>query len=432
MSTGAIVIDIVDDILPELDESFFVHLTSVELLDSLEEGSDLPTLGTRSDIQVTILASDYPFGNISLVRDLYNIVEGATISISLMRVGGSLGAVIVSYTTTNGTAVSPGDYTGMTGTIVLTQGQTTAEILVATHDDDDSEIVEDFSFILLGVTRGFLGNITRATVLIEASDSPFGVVGFLEDAGVTIDNPTQSPRVVSLTLHRSGPTLGSIDITWNITGLNGVVPFADIAPNSLGGSLTLVDGQRCVSIPVILFLHNDIYLYLLHSTGVIQITVLRAVSDELEETFTISLVSTTNDVEIDTELRTAAITVRQNGSPFGVISFLGEALMTQQVKEEAITSTLSLSLERDGDLFLTVGVSYAVSREGSTDPVGTDVVPVSGTVMFPPLQGRVSIDLTILPDDDAEADETFLVTLLAPTGGASINSRANTAIFIIK
>lgn len=168
------------------------------------------------------------------------------------------------------------------------------------------------------------------------------------------------------------------------------------------------------------------------STGVVLITVLPTVTDELEETFTISLVATSNDVTIDPALRRAVIIVRRNGSPFGMISFLGEALMTQRIKEEATTSTLSLPLERDGELFLTVGVSYIVSRAGGTDPVETDVVPVLGTVIFPPLEGLFSIDLTIISDGDAEGDETFLVTLLAPTGGASVNPQANTANFIIR
>lgn len=246
MSTAVILIDIIDDILPELDEKFSLCLTSVELLNSLEEETDSPTLGANSDAQVTILSSDDPFGNFSLVRDLYNIVEGDTVSISLMRVGGSLGVVTVFYTTANGRAMSPGDYTDMAGTVVFPQGLTTAEVLVSTNDDDDSEVVEDFSFTLLAVTRGFLGEVTRATVLIEASDSPFGMVGFLVDHVVTIDNPTQAPEMVSLIVSRSGRTLGSTDITWNITGSDGMVPFGDIALSSLGGSLTLVDGQRCV------------------------------------------------------------------------------------------------------------------------------------------------------------------------------------------
>lgn len=90
-----------------------------------------------------------------------------------------------------------------------------------------------------------------ATVFIAASDSPFGVVGFNMDVvngGVTIPNPTQTPAIVILLVTRMGGTLGSTDISWNVTGpgSNGV-PSSDIAASTIRGTLTLTDGQRYVS-----------------------------------------------------------------------------------------------------------------------------------------------------------------------------------------
>ena len=142
------------------------------------------------------------------------------------------------------------------------------------------------------------------------------------------------------------------------------------------------------------------------------------------------LTSSTGSVVLDPALSRVVITVRQNGSPSGTISFLGEAQMTQRVDEG---STLSLQLERDGDFSTAVDVNYRVFRvSGDGSPVLLDVTPATGTVSFPTLQGRASLDLMILADEVAEPDETLTVELTGTSGGASINPQANTATFIIK
>ncbi len=247
-STASFMVETIDDTLPELDETFTISLTSVELLDNAEGTTVPPSLGSNTQVVITIEASDDPFGSISIAQNTYNVNEGNTVAISLVRMGGTLGVVTVSYATINGRAMAPGDYAVTSGTIVFAQEQTTAEILVPTVDDDDPEIVEDFGFNLLSVSGGSLGNITRATVFIAASDSPFGVVGFNSDQvtrGITIPNPTQFSVTVTLLVTRMGGKVGSTDINWNVTGPgNSGVPSSDITASSIRGTLTLTDGQR--------------------------------------------------------------------------------------------------------------------------------------------------------------------------------------------
>lgn len=167
-------------------------------------------------------------------------------------------------------------------------------------------------------------------------------------------------------------------------------------------------------------------------SGDIVIFVLPTFTDEPEETFTVSLIATTNNVIIDSAISRVVITVQQNGSPFGVISFLGDVIGDQRVNEETTSSILSFPLVRIGDFFGAVQVSYSVSRVGGVDPVEDDVRPASGSVVFPSLQGRASLDLTIVADGVAEAEEAFIVTLTTATGGATVNALANSASFVIK
>ena len=151
---------------------------------------------------------------------------------------------------------------------------------------------------------------------------------------------------------------------------------------------------------------------------------------EREEMFSVFLTSTSNDALIDPTLSSVTITVQQNGSPLGVVSFLGEALSPQRVEERTM---LSLPLERTGDNSAAVSVSFVVSQiAGDGQPVAVDVSPASGTVAFPVLQGRANIVLTIVGDEEPESDETFQVALSAVTNGATLNPQADTAVFIIK
>lgn len=245
---AVIVVAIIDDILPELDETFTISLTSVELLDTSDELTIPPSLGSTTEVAITIQASDDPFGSISISQALYTVEEGNTLTLELVRVGGTLGVVTVTYATVSGRARSPNDYTDTSGSIVFAQGRTTVQVFVPTVDDQESELVEDFGFELQSVTGGSLGNVTRATIFIAASDSPFGVVGFDMDSvnsGVTLLNPTAFPSTVTLTVTRTGGTIGSTDISWTVSGPEvGGVPTADIAAESITGTLTLADGQR--------------------------------------------------------------------------------------------------------------------------------------------------------------------------------------------
>ena len=267
MSTGLIEVDIIEDTVPELDETFTLRLTSIDLLDSTEEVTILPTLGTNTEVSITILASDDPFGSVSISQDSFNLIEGETLTIPLIRVGGTVGVVTVSYATLSGRAVSPDDYAATTGNIVFASGETTAQVLVTSVDDDLPEIVENFEFILFGVTGGSLGNITRALVLIGASDSPFGVVGFnssVVGSGISIANPIQSPALLSVTVTRMGGTTGNTDITWSVESqADGQVTSSDIALTS--GTLSLVDGQRYVQYYVCMYVCMYVHTYILLS-----------------------------------------------------------------------------------------------------------------------------------------------------------------------
>ena len=246
-ASGFIAVEIINDDLPELNESFSILLQSVELTEDINGGRDFtfdrdpslidmpPSLGTNTRIEVTILQNDNPFGVISLTNTIFRVNEGETAAISLVRSEGTFGSVSVQYTIVNGQAIVGRDYNLPQGspTVVFAAGQSTASILIPIIDDSDPELQEDFT-VQVSLTAGSaasLGTVTAASVVIEASDSPFGEVGFSQAAvdGIQVSNPTvaQGPMGVSLNVIRSA-------------GLNGVTQVRVVLRTMWNNALTLL------------------------------------------------------------------------------------------------------------------------------------------------------------------------------------------------
>ena len=256
--SATITVDIVDDFIPEVQEDFSIQLDTVELLDvgfdfPFDRDPSLidqpPRLGTNTLATITIMPSDDPFGAITLVQSRYDIVEGQSIEISLVRTGGTFGTATIGYATADGQAISPGDYTSAVGTAIFLPGQTSFNITVNTIDDNVPEIEENFVFSIFGSSVAVIGPVNSAQIFIDASDSPFGTVGFdssIVSSGIRLANPTLAvgPRTLTLIVRRDQGTIGITDISWQVTGPQGQVPSSDIATASLQGTLTLSGGQR--------------------------------------------------------------------------------------------------------------------------------------------------------------------------------------------
>ena len=146
---------------------------------------------------------------------------------------------------------------------------------------------------------------------------------------------------------------------------------------------------------------------------------------EPEETFTITIISASNNVFILPDQNSVSITVSQVGMPFGEIAFFGDALELQRVSEQ---ETLSLPLIRTQETVGATVVLFAVTG----DSPDLDVSPFSSNVSFGAGQSRAELVLVILPDSLPELEETYTVTLQGATGGAAINPLAAVSMFVIR
>lgn len=111
-------------------------------------------------------------GTLALQTSLVDVDENAgTVSIPVVRTGGSDGTVGVEYTTVDASATAGEDYVASTGILVFAPGETQKSIVVPILDDGDDELNETFNLATSVVYGGsVLGQPRTATITIVDDD----------------------------------------------------------------------------------------------------------------------------------------------------------------------------------------------------------------------------------------------------------------------
>jgi hypothetical protein len=154
------------------------------------------TLAAPSTAVLTIV--DYEEGTLQFQAANYEVSEAAgTISIPVLRSGGSNGAVSIAYTTSNGTAIAPNFYSTTTGVLGFDDGVSTKNVVVPIVNNSVGQVDKDFRITLSTVTGGaVLGTLTTTVVTILNDDADF-------TPGLTKITPSKpgviQPAVLALT-----------------------------------------------------------------------------------------------------------------------------------------------------------------------------------------------------------------------------------------
>ena len=157
--TTTVVVDIIDDDIGELDETFYVILanaTNALLVKDKGEALILDNDGPQImfDDEVAVEEGDSGSTNVELI-----------ISLS----ASSPQTVSVAYATQDGTAIAGSDYVATSGTVQIAPGDTTATINVEVLGDTDVEPDETFKVVFSDASNGSLAG-TEITVTILNDD----------------------------------------------------------------------------------------------------------------------------------------------------------------------------------------------------------------------------------------------------------------------
>ncbi|MGH2705739.1 MAG: Calx-beta domain-containing protein, partial [Actinomycetota bacterium] len=369
------------DLVDEPDQTFFVNL-SLSVNATIDDGQGRGTIVDNDAPPAASIADD-------------SAIEGnagsgnAPLAIALSGV--SEKTVTIDFATTDGSATSPDDYTTTTGTATFAPGDIAETAVVPVVGDTLDEGNETFI-----VTLSSPGNATIAdgqatgTIL---DDDPGPTIS-IDDVSVAEGNSgtIQANFTVSLSA-ASGQTVTVDYATANVTAS---AP-ADYAATA--GTLTFDPGetQQTISVAV----NGDLL-------------------DEADETFTVSLSGASNATILDGQ-GTGTIT-DDDATPSLSINDVTRAEGSPPTSTVDFTFTVTLSAASGQ----AITVAYATADGTATSP--DDYGSQSGTLTFNPGQTSKTVVVTVVPDGDAEPDETFSVMLSDETGASLADAEGVGAI----
>ncbi|KAM4746526.1 adhesion G-protein coupled receptor V1 isoform 2-T2 [Anableps anableps] len=407
-----------DDSLPEGPELFLVNITNVELLNLSavdytvrESGLQLdqpPAIGNISSLLVVIQQNDNAEGILEFRQDFLNITveeDVGYVLIPVVRRVGSYGTVSAHFISRGLSATTNLDYFLHNDSLVFVSGQNISFINVTIIDDMDSEPSEIFEIVLVGATSGaVLGSQHVARVTIGKSDSPNGVVRFVNESVITVVNPDSTLKL-SLVLERTGGLLGNATVAWNILGPNGrdVLPALNTdfrAPVS--GTFFFKDGEESMSI--------------------IELRILPHGEVEMEETFVIELSILSGEMDVDPQAGSVTLKIEKFGDPNGIVQFTADALQQHVINESTEAEgplNISLLITRREGTMGNITVQWQI--QSVSDTVG-DFQALAGSVVIVEGQREAEIILSLMPDTVPELEELYIVQLIAVDGGGTLDA----------
>ncbi|XP_076021271.1 adhesion G-protein coupled receptor V1 [Genypterus blacodes] len=416
-----VTLSVLDDGLPEEPEEFYLNITEVELLNISavdytvkESGLQLdqpPAIGNISSVIVLVPQNDNIEGILEFSQDFVNITVAEdmdTLLIPVVRRVGSFGAVSVQFTSRGLSATPDLDFVLYNGSVIFSHGQTTGHANITIIDDLDSENAEMFEVLLFGATGGaVLGSNRVATVTIAKSDSPGGVVRFVNESLITLVNPNSTLKL-SLVLERAGGFVGNATVGWNILGPNSrelLPPNNTDIREPVSGSFDFRDGEE--------------------GTHTIELRILPHGEVEVEETFVVELSILAGDMELDPQADSVTLKIEKFGDPNGIVQFTDDALRHRVYNESTEAEgplNISLSITRREGVMGNITVHWQIQSD--SDLAG-DFLALSGSVVILEGQREADIALTLMPDTVPELEEFYTVRLTAVEGGATLDANPN-------
>ncbi|HSO22748.1 MAG TPA: Calx-beta domain-containing protein, partial [Chondromyces sp.] len=372
-SSAVIPVPIIDDGLPELDESFTVTIS-----DPVNAA-----LGQPASTTVTILGDlGQPRLNLSPVSRTVDEQAGL-ITLQAVLDTTQATAVSVRARSVDGEARASSDYVAVDEILTIPAGQTSQSLGVLLLDDTVFEGPESFQIILSEPTGGAgLGPDWQATVTISANDSPPFV--YLADGGETTARYTAlepaGEIVIPVRLSAASEVEARVDYATAAGTATAGTDYTDVS-----GSLVFAPGvtRREIAVPIV-------------ADGI----------DDDGETFTLTLSNPAGCALDSGPLPSDGVVTIVDGLP--------EVLFAQpaHLVQEGDLVSFEVVLSEPSD----VAVEVAYQTVAGTAASGIDYNARSGVLHFEPGQTSASTASVLIRTDGlVEDDELFTIELRDPS-----------------
>jgi uncharacterized repeat protein (TIGR03803 family) len=179
-------------------------------------------LGRRDAALVTIRDDD-PVPTLQLSASTYSALEGSSANVTIRRTGASGDPVTVFFTTADGTAIAPDDYTRTATGVIFGAGVLSRTVSVPIASDSSPEGPEYLVIELSNADGAILGKLSKAELRIrdhyQSVGFPFASFTAREQSGkalITVRRAGQATSMLAVdyaTLDTSGPAMPDADYT---------------------------------------------------------------------------------------------------------------------------------------------------------------------------------------------------------------------------
>jgi hypothetical protein len=294
--------------------------------------------------------------------------------------------VTVPYSTADGSATAPTDYTAAGGTLTFSPGQTSKTISVLVNGDTDSGSDQNF-FVNLGApTNATLGNSQGTGTILN-------------------DNPDRLMTIGNVTTTDGSSGMKSFNFTVKLSSASTQTVTVEYA--TADGTATAAEGDYLPTAGVLTFLPGK-------TTQTVTVKVNGNTTVEADENFVVDLSNLVNARLITSQ---------------GVGTILDDDL-SLAINNISITQPTGGTAQATFTVNLSAAASFPVIVQFATvngsATAGTDYVTDSGTLTFNPGQTSQSITALVLGESVNEATETFQVKL-SNSSNAIIGQATGTA-----
>ncbi|XP_015282612.1 PREDICTED: G-protein coupled receptor 98 [Gekko japonicus] len=420
-SAAVVLIQALDDSLPEEKHQYQFHLTGISNEGIINESA--------RTADITLAASDLPHGCFAFSQELLQIAEEEKwANITVVRSYGHYGEIRIWYQVLNGTAVEGIDFAVMLGELTFEPNETMKTLFTEIHDDDIPEGPEDFSI-----------EITQVELLGSGFDFT------IKEHGLQIDQPPEigNSSVVRIIISKSDNAEGILEFDPLYTSLQveedvGLIMIPVLRRRGNYGYVTADYVSRSVSaLPDGVDYHitnNSITFYHGQNQSFINVLIINDDEREYDEQFEIHLVGASGGAVLGLHL-VSQITITKSDSPHGTVRFLNHSRII--LPNPNVSLTLSLVLERTGGLVGDTQVNWDIlgpNSEVVLPALNSDIGdPVNGSFYFEEgEEGLRSINLEIYPPEDVEVQETYIIRLNVVKGETELDPKAASITLIIQ
>ena len=392
-TTATFTVNIISDGLSEGDETFTFSLGTVT--GPGQAGATTPTSTVTVINDVNTSVPDVSIAGATVLETDAGVDTTARLMITLDEIAGR--TVTVNYSTADGTAVAPGDYTTTSGTVTFAAGEALKFIDIPVKGDDDNEPAETFTVSLDTLVNCEPGTTTATVTITDNDGAPL-----IDITGGTTDEETMgTPGSIAftVTLSRTSGQPVTVDFA---TASGSATQGSDFTAQS--GTLTYAPGETSKTVTV---------------------AVLGDAVNEAPESFTVNLSNPTNST-INTGSATGSIT--DNDATVVTLAGPATAITETTGGSTAATFTVNLSVASEQ----TIAVNFSTT-DGTATVADGDYTANNSTVTLTPGATSATATVLVTGDNKSELDETFMASIggLAPTGtGVTLGAATSSTVTI--